>query len=55
MGVTIGDNRYKGMRAKQSLTYPAYYLENRVVKASADEHWERATGKGTPAAGCWVT
>ena len=55
MGVTVGDNRYKGRRAKWSVTYQAYYLENAEVDAGADEQWERATGKGTPAAGCRVT
>ena len=55
MGVAIGDNRNKGRRAKRSVTYRAYYLENAEVNAGADEQWERATGKGTPAGGCRVT
>ena len=55
MGVATGNNRYKGRRAKRSVTYQAYYLENVEVAAGADEQWERATGKGTPAAGCRVT
>ena len=55
MGVAVGDNRYKGRRARRSVTYRAYYLENAEVDAGADEHWERATGKGNPAAGCRIT
>ena len=55
MGVAVGDNRYKGRRARQSVTYRAYYLENSEVDAGAKEPWERATGKGTPTARYWVT
>ena len=55
MGVAVGNNRYKGRWARRSVTYRAYYLENAEVDAGADEQWERATGKGTPVAGCWLT